>query len=139
MSKKRKVIEELKSVADLNDDNSKMLKLNGLKMLNSLLNNNKNLDEFLISLKEKIQNIDFNDKLADKARLSLAEFYDHNDFDDGSDLSPVETENPFGPAIKDNEENTINLNEEKMSNFYESKNMINSMELNDIGCATVKI
>ena len=42
-----KVIEELKSVADLNDDNSKMLKLNGLKMLNSLLNNNKNLDEFL--------------------------------------------------------------------------------------------
>ena len=42
-----KVIEELKSVANLNDDNSKMLKLNGLKMLNSLLNNNKNLDEFL--------------------------------------------------------------------------------------------
>ena len=42
-----KVIEELKAVADLNDDNSKMLKLNGLKMLNSLLNNNKNLDEFL--------------------------------------------------------------------------------------------
>ena len=91
-----------------------------------------NLDEFLISLKEKIQNIDFNDKLADKARLSLAEFYDHNDFDDGSDLSPVETENPFGPAIKDNEENTINLNEEKMSNFYESKNMINSRKLKGI-------
>ena len=42
-----KVIEELKAVANLNDDNSKMLKLNGLKMLNSLLNNNKNLDEFL--------------------------------------------------------------------------------------------
>ena len=42
-----KVIEELKSVANLNDENSKMLKLNGLKMLNSLLNNNKNLDEFL--------------------------------------------------------------------------------------------
>ena len=41
-----KVIEELKSVANLNDDNSKMLKLNGLKMLNSLLNNNKNLDLF---------------------------------------------------------------------------------------------
>ena len=32
-----KVIEELKAVANLNDDNSKMLKLNGLKMLNSLL------------------------------------------------------------------------------------------------------
>ena len=42
-----KVIEELKAVANLNDENSKMLKLNGLKMLNSLLSNNKNLDEFL--------------------------------------------------------------------------------------------
>ena len=42
-----KVIEELKSVANLNDLSSKMLKLNGLKMLNSLLNNTKNLDEFL--------------------------------------------------------------------------------------------
>ena len=31
----------------------------------------------------------------------------------------------FGAAIKDIEENTINLNEEKISNFYESKNMIN--------------
>ena len=41
------VIEELKSVANLNDPASKLLKLNGLKMLNSLLNNNKNLDAFL--------------------------------------------------------------------------------------------
>ena len=32
---------------NLNDEDSKALKLNGLKMLNSLLNNNKNLDEFL--------------------------------------------------------------------------------------------
>ena len=41
------VIEELKAVANLNDPASKLLKLNGLKMLNSLLNNPKNLDEFL--------------------------------------------------------------------------------------------
>ena len=41
------VIDELKAVANLNDPASKLLKLNGLKMLNSLLNNNKNLDAFL--------------------------------------------------------------------------------------------
>ena len=41
------VIQELKAVANLNDPASKLLKLNGLKMLNSLLNNPRNLDEFL--------------------------------------------------------------------------------------------
>jgi hypothetical protein len=41
------IIEELKGVANLNDPASKLLKLNGLKMLNSLLNNPKNLDKFL--------------------------------------------------------------------------------------------
>ena len=43
------LIQELKSVANLNDPASNILKLNGLKMLNSLLNNPKNLDEFLKS------------------------------------------------------------------------------------------
>ena len=43
------IIEELKSVANLNDPASKLLKLNGLKMLNTLLNNKNNLDEFLKS------------------------------------------------------------------------------------------
>ena len=43
------LIQDLKSVANLNDPQSKSLKLNGLKMLNSLLNNPKNLDEFLKS------------------------------------------------------------------------------------------
>ena len=41
------IIEELKGVANLNDPASKLLKLNGLKMLNSLLNNPRNLDKFL--------------------------------------------------------------------------------------------
>ena len=41
------VIDELKAVANLNDPASKLLKLNGLKMLNSLLTTPKNLDEFL--------------------------------------------------------------------------------------------
>ena len=89
----------------------------------------KDLDAFLDSVKEQIKKIDFNDKLSDKARLSLAEFYEHNDFDEELDLSQGETENPFGAAIKDIEENTINLNEEKISNFYENKNMINSGKL----------
>jgi len=41
------LLQELKAVADLNDPASKLLKANGLKMLNSLLNNPENLDEFL--------------------------------------------------------------------------------------------
>ena len=43
------IIEELKGIANLNDPNSQLLKLNGLKMLNSLLNNSQNLEEFLKS------------------------------------------------------------------------------------------
>ena len=41
------VMDELKSVANLNDPSSQALKLNNLKMLNSLLNDPNNLDEFL--------------------------------------------------------------------------------------------
>lgn len=40
------VIQELKATVNLNDENSKQLKLNGLKMLNSLLKNEKNLELF---------------------------------------------------------------------------------------------
>ena len=43
------LIQEIKGVANLNDPSSKAIKLNGLKMLNSLLNNPENLDEFLKS------------------------------------------------------------------------------------------
>ena len=43
------IIEELKSVVFLNDPESKLLKLNGLKMLNSLLNDTANLDVFINS------------------------------------------------------------------------------------------
>ncbi|MBP3801733.1 MAG: hypothetical protein J6I85_06920, partial [Clostridia bacterium] len=41
------IIQEIKAVADLNDPASQQMKLNGLKMINSLLNNPENLDEFL--------------------------------------------------------------------------------------------
>ena len=41
------VINELKAAANLNDPASKLLKLNGLKMLNSLLKDDKNLDKFI--------------------------------------------------------------------------------------------
>ena len=56
--------------------------------------------------------------MADNARLSLAEYYEHNDFDEGFDFTQGEIDNPFGPAIKENEE--------KMISFNEDKNLVNS-------------
>ena len=79
----------------------------------------KDIDKFLESVKEKIEKIDFDDKLADSARLSLAEYYENNEFDEGLFLSKGEIENPFGPAMKENEEKIINFNEE--NNLINSK------------------
>ena len=45
----KNVLEELRAVVFLNDEQSKLLKLNGLKMLNSLLNDDRNLEEFIKS------------------------------------------------------------------------------------------
>ena len=73
----------------------------------------KDQDAFLDKVKERIEKIDFNDDLAENARLSLAEYYEHNDFDEGFDLSQGETENPFSPVIKDNDVGMISFNEQK--------------------------
>ena len=48
----------------------------------------------------------------------MAEYYEHNDFDEGFDFTQGEIDNPFGPAIKENEE--------KMISFNEDKNLVNS-------------
>ena len=45
----KQAIEDLKATASLNDKKSNFKKLNALKMLNSLLNNDKNMDKFLQS------------------------------------------------------------------------------------------
>ena len=79
----------------------------------------KDTNNFLENLKEKIEKIDFDDKLADNARLSLAEYYEHNDFDEGFDFTQGEIDNPFGPVVKDNEEKEISFNENK--NMIKSK------------------
>ena len=79
----------------------------------------KDTNNFLENLKEKIEKIDFDDKLADNARLSLAEYYEHNDFDEGFDFTQGEIDNPFGPVVKENEEKEINFNEDK--NMIKSK------------------
>ena len=79
----------------------------------------KDTNNFLEKLKEKIEKIDFDDKLADNARLSLAEYYEHNDFDEGFDFTQGEIDNPFGPVVKDNEEKEISFNEDK--NMIKSK------------------
>ena len=79
----------------------------------------KDTNNFLENLKEKIEKIDFDDKLADNARLSLAEYYEHNDFDEGFDFTQGEIDNPFGPAVKENEEKEISFNEDK--NMIKSK------------------
>ena len=70
-------------------------------------------ENFLENLKEKIEKIDFNDILADNARLSLAEYYVHDDFDEELDFTKEVLENPFGPVVKNNEEGIYNFNEEK--------------------------
>ena len=66
----------------------------------------KDIDNYMESLKEKISEINFNDNLAENARISLAEYYDHNDDfeEEGFDFLGEEIENPFeSQLIKDNE------------------------------------
>ena len=60
----------------------------------------KDQENFLENIKQKIEKIEFNDKLANNARLSLAEYYEHDDFIEESNFSGEELENPFGPVIK---------------------------------------
>ena len=77
--------------------------------------NIKDLDNYMESLKEKISEIDFNDNLAANARISLAEYYEHNDFDEGFDISGGEMENPFGPnAIKENDIELTNVDDKDL-------------------------
>ena len=65
-------------------------------------------ESYMETLKEKISKINFNDDLAESARISLAEYYEHNDFNEGFDYSGEEIENPFGNKII--EENDIESN-----------------------------
>ena len=68
---------------------------------------------FWDNVRENLEKIDFNDNLDDNARLSLAEYYEHMDFDEGFNLSQGETENPFGEVIKENEDEILSFNEQK--------------------------
>ena len=68
----------------------------------------KNVENYMDYLKEKISKIDFNDNLAENARMSLAEYYEHNDFDDEFDFSGGELENPFGPNVVRDDEDISN-------------------------------
>ena len=77
----------------------------------------KDPEKFLENVRESIEKIDFNDNLAEDARLSLAEYYDHNNFDEEFDVSKTATENPFGNAVNiDNE-----INEDDIISFNEPK------------------
>ena len=85
----------------------------------------KDVEKFLENVRESIEKIDFNDNLAEDARLSLAEYYDHNNFDEEFDVSKTATENPFGNAVNiDNE-----INEDDIISFNEPK----ILEKSDIG------
>ena len=70
-------------------------------------------ETFWDNVRENLEKIDFNDNLDDNARLSLAEYYEHMDFDEGFNLSQGETENPFGEVIKENEDEILSFNEQK--------------------------
>ena len=73
----------------------------------------KDPETFWDNVRENLEKIDFNDNLDDNARLSLAEYYEHMDFDEGFNLSQGETENPFGEVIKENEDEILSFNEQK--------------------------
>ena len=73
----------------------------------------KDPETFWGNVRENLEKIDFNDNLDDNARLSLAEYYEHMDFDEGFNLSQGETENPFGEVIKENEDEILSFNEQK--------------------------
>ena len=82
----------------------------------------KNPENFLEKVRESIEKIDFNDKLADNARLSLAEYYEHNNFEEDFDISKTvteKTENPFGNAVSIKNE----INEDDILSFNEPKNL----------------
>ena len=95
---------------------------------------NEDMETYMESIKEEISKINFNDDLADNARMSLAEYYDHNDLDDGFDCSGGEITNPFGNKIieEDNKEYNINkdmingkigtLKDEELSSIIDNKN-----------------
>ena len=73
----------------------------------------KDPETFWDNVRENLEKIDFNDNLDDNARLSLAEYYEHMDFDEGFNLSQGETENPFGEVVKENEDEILSFNEQK--------------------------
>ena len=95
---------------------------------------NEDMETYMESIKEEISKINFNDDLADNARMSLAEYYEHNDLDDGFDFSGGEIINPFGNKIieEDNKEYNINkdiingkigtLKDEELSSIIDNKN-----------------
>ena len=101
-------------------------------------------EKYFENLREKLEKIDLSDKLADNARVSLAEYYEHNDFDDDFEISKGDMENPFGAAIKENEDGIYNfettniaksqigmVEEELMSNIPNNeKNDIQNFNIN---------
>ena len=87
----------------------------------------KDPENFLEKVRENIEKIDFNDKLADNARLSLAEYYEHNNFDEEFDMSKTATENPFSNVVTIKNE----INDDTIS-FNEAKNL-EKMNIGNIG------
>ena len=91
----------------------------------------KDTESYMDYLKEKISKIDFKDNLAENARISLAEYYEHNDIDEEFEFSGEEMENPFGANVKDDEDisnNGINFDEKKnIDTFIDLKDEISSI------------
>ena len=72
------VLEQLKESVNLNDENSKLLKLNGLKMLSTLLNNDNNMDIFV-----KSKGIDLiNNFVKNELKIYGKDFDDENENED---------------------------------------------------------
>ena len=102
------VIEELKATVNLNDENSKQLKLNGLKMLNSLLKTEKNLEMFT-----KAHGVDLINNIV-KNEVTIAPEIKDND----SLLKTRETINTKTPEMIAEEEKQGNAEEKKEEESY---------------------
>ena len=103
------VLEELKESVNSNDDNSKILKLNALKMLSTLLNDDKNMEIFI-----KSKGIDLINNII-KNELNV----NKNEFEDENEVNLFKTKETIN--LKD-EDDVIFDNKDNDNNFIENEN-----------------
>ena len=110
----KNIIDELKSIVNLNDNESVNIKINGLKMLSSLLRNEKNLESFSkVNGVELIEDIIKNEV----GILKLKENFDNNNnYTELDEIKYLMTENTIN--LKDSKDNDNNTSKNDIENNY---------------------